>query len=116
MGGSIFKSSSKTVFSASLKDFTDKHQQLEWHYLPCTPNDGSTPVSLYDKFLLAVGGKDAVDVYILNTFTNAWEILSTIPAARSRPGAVNIGNHTLLVVGGGSSGKPTNNTWTGVYQ
>ena len=123
MGGTARKSA---VFSAPLKVFTGEHQQLEWHYLPCPPNYGSTPVGLYDKFLLAVGGKravshsldvhDSLDVYILNTFTNAWEILSTIPAARSRPGVVNVGNHTLLVVGGGSYGKPTSNTWTGVYQ
>lgn len=112
---------SKAAFSAPLTAFTSEQQQFEWHYLPCTPNIGSTPIGLYDKFLLAIGagGKGSVyqsrDVYILNTCTNAWEILTTIPATRSKPGVVNIDDHTLLIVGGGLYGNATSNTWTGVY-
>jgi len=116
-GNSANKLPSKVVFSAILKTLAS--HQLEWGYLPCASYFGSTPIGLYDKFLLAIGGKhisyQSPDVFILNTDTSAWEILTTIPAPRSRLGAVNIDNHSLLIMGGGLHGKVTNNVWTGIY-
>ena len=109
------------VFNASL-DTLSTHQ-LNWQSAPNTPWCFSTPVILY-KFLLAVGGRRPSDVtsqthevYALDPSTGQWKHLTDIPAARSFPAVVSIGDKMIVI--GGMTNKNSdfsNLVWVGLFE
>ena len=85
------------VFVASL-DTLSTHQ-LNWHSVPSTPWCCSSPVALYNQFLLIIGGYKQSDVniktdniYILDPPTGNWRQLLSIPAPRNGAAAVTVNN------------------------
>ena len=113
---------SPQVFVASL-DTLSTHQ-LNWQSAPNTPWCFSAPVVLYNKFILAIGGRQPSDVtsqtrevYALNPSTGQWKHLTNIPAARSFP--VVVGQGDKMIVIGGMTNKNTeisNSVWIGVFE
>ncbi|XP_065885765.1 cyclin-dependent kinase-like 2 isoform X2 [Dysidea avara] len=88
-------SPSPQVFTASLDNLSS--HQLKWQSLPDTPWCHSTPVVLYNKFLLTVGGRLPYDRYsqtsevcAFNPSTGLWRQISNIPAARSFSAVVGV--------------------------
>jgi len=77
---------SPQVFTASLDNLLS--HQLKWQSLPDTPWSSSTPIVLYNKFLLTVGGRQPSDmtsktteVCAFNPSTGLCRCLVNIPAA-----------------------------------
>ena len=108
--------SSSEVFVASL-DTLSTHQ-LNWQSAPNTPWHVSAPVSLYNKFLLTVGGFQqsiTSEVYIFNPSTGQWKHLTNIPAARSHPEVVGVVDK-VLVIGGITNKDYSNTVWIGVFE
>ena len=116
------KEESPQVFVASL-DTLSTHQ-LNWQSAPNTPWCYCTPVVLYNKFLLTVGGRQPSDhssqtreVYALNPSIGQWKHLTNIPAARSFPAVVSMGDRMMVI--GGLTNKNTefsNSVWIGVFE
>ena len=108
---------SPQVFVASL-DTLSTHQ-LNWQSAPNTPWCFSTPIVLYNKFLLTVGGwqqRLTSEVYIFNPSTGQWKHLTNIPAARSGPAVVGVAD-SILVIGGTTNENIYSNTiWIGVFE
>ena len=106
------------VFVASL-DTLSTHQ-LNWQSAPNTPWCGSTPVVLYNKFLLTVGGKQQSRTSEVNVFNPStglhWKKLTNIPAARSGPAVVGVAD-SIIVIGGmtDNNGEYSNTVWVGVF-
>ena len=95
------------VFVASLDTLSDHH--FNWHCAPNAPWCYSTPVVVYNIFLLIVGGFEQSDasiktnsVHLLNASSDNWEYLMSIPAARSGAAVVTM-NDKILVIGGVTS-------------
>ena len=93
------------VFVASLNTLST--HQLNWHSAPNTPWCASSPVVLFNKFLLTVGGWQpssgaTSSVCIFNPSTGQWKHLTNIPAARNAPAVVSVANSNILVIGGGN--------------
>ena len=114
---------SPQVFVASL-DTLSTHQ-LNWQSAPNTPWCFSTPVVLYYKFLLAVGGVQQSNlniktdsIYFLNPSTGDWEQLMNIniPAARSSTAIVTMKDKIVVIGGVTSQNRELSNTvWVGSY-
>ena len=108
---------SPQVFVASL-DTLSTHQ-LNWQSAPNTPWCCSTPVVLYNKFLLTVGGQQSrtSEVCIFNPSTGQWKHLTDIPAARSTPAVVGVADN-ILVIGGTSNNQNeySDKMWIGVFE
>ena len=107
LGGNDPKSSFK-VFTASL-DNPSSHQ-LKRQSLPDTPWCLSTPVVLYSKFLLTVGGilpsdesNKISEVCAFNPSTGLWRQIANIPAARNFAGVVGVANNKIIMLGGSAS-------------
>ena len=113
---------SPQVFVASL-DTLSTHQ-LNWQSTPNTPSLTSTPVVLYNKFLLTVGGRKSLEltsqtseVYVLNPSTGQWKYLTNIPAARSFPAAVNMDDKMIVIGGMTSKNKEySNRVWISTFE
>ena len=110
------------VYIGSL-DTLSTHQ-LNWQSAPNTLCCSSAPVVLYNKFLLAVGGRQPSDVTsqtcvvcTLNPSTGRWKHLTNIPEASSGPAVVSTGDKMIVI--GGVSNKNTeysNSVWIGVFE
>jgi len=121
LGGKHISPSSQ-VFTASLDNLSS--HQLRWRSLPDTPWCYSTPVILYNKFLLTVGGRQPSDrntqtseVCAFNPSTGSWQQIATIPAARSFSAAVGMADNKIILLGGGTrQGKYSSDTWVGTFE
>ena len=108
--------SSPQVFVASL-DTLSTHQ-LNRQSAPNTPWCGSTPVVLYNKFLLTVGGVQqscTSEVNIFNPSTGKYKHLTNIPAAMGAPAVVGVADN-IIVIGGVTSNEFSNTVWIGVFE
>ena len=108
---------SPQVFVASL-DTLSTHQ-LNWQSAPNTPWYYSTPVVLYNKFLMTVGGlqqSNTSEVYIFNPSTGQWKHLTNIPAARAGPAVVGVADSILVIGGTTNENKYSNTIWIGVFE
>ena len=113
---------SPQVFVASLDNLST--HQLNWQSAPDTPWCCSAPVVLYNKFLLAVGGRQPSDfttqtceVHALNPPTGQWKYLANIPAARHFLAAVSMGDRIIVI--GGMTNKNTEyskTVWIGLFE
>ena len=74
-----------------------------WHTLSGLPVDCSTCIELNQQ-LLAVGGqsdgKETDAIYVYNTATNSWEVISHMPTPRSMCLVTVLPSNKLMVVGG----------------
>ena len=122
LGGVDNNNQSPQVFVASLD--TLSNHQLNWQSAPNTPWCCSTPVVLYNKFLLTVGGRQQSDVtnqtseiFSVIPSTGEWKYLANIPAATSLPAVVNVDN-TIIVIGGVTTKnlKYSKTVWIGVFK
>ena len=91
---------STAVYAASISD-----PELKWKRLEDTPWPDSVGVGLNDKYLLAVGGKEAnCTVCVFNSMFTAsaslWESIGVLPVMKTSPAVVGIDN--MLVIVGGS--------------
>ena len=111
---------SPAVFTAPL-DTLSSHQ-LKWNTLQDTPWCVSTPVSVYNKHLLIVGGGKMIgdkctrtsDVYKLNKVSHSWEAIGNTPSARNRSAAVSTADNRIIVIGGFNDKEEiTNTVWIG---
>ena len=110
------------VFVASL-DTLSTHQ-LNWHSAPSAPWCYSSPVALYNQFLLIIGGFKQSDViiktdniYILDPSTGNWRQLLNIPAPRSGAAVVTV-NNKIVVIGGvtNQNGEYSDTVWVGIVE
>ena len=98
----------KGVHAASL-DALSSHQ-LRWLQLADTPWQGSAAVSLYNKYLLAVGGAAVHDtVCVLKekdtlTTQTLWESIGSLPNVHSFSSAVSLTNQIIMIVGDDENG------------
>ena len=99
---------SSKVFTASLDNFSS--HQLKWQSLPDTPWCHSTPVVLFNKFLLTVGGRQPSDkasqtseVCAFNPSTGVWEQIANAPVARSLLGVANVADDIFIIMGGANN-------------
>ena len=114
--------SSLQVFVASL-DTLSTHQ-LNWHSAPSTPWCFSSPVALYNQFLLIIGGYQQSDVniktdniYILDPSTGNWRQLLNIPAPRSGAAVVTVNNKIVIIGGVTSKNREFSDTvWVGTIE
>jgi len=110
------------VFVASLNDLLT--HQLNWQSAPNTQWHLSTPVVLYNKFLLTIGGRQASDftshtrkVYTLDPSTGQWKHFINIPAARGYPAVVGVANKIIMIGGVTNENKTyTNTVWIGAFE
>ena len=116
-----YKASSQ-VFTASLDNLLS--HQLKWQSLPDTPWCYSTPVVLYNKFLLTVGGRRPFDghsqtteVCTFDPSTGIWKQIANIPSARSFPAVVGVAGNKVIVIGGLNQQRQySNNVYIGVFE
>ena len=96
---------SKAVYAAPLH--TLSHRQLKWQQLADMPWEGSTAVSVNNKYLLAVGGDSEHDTVCVLKIEKAgsvitsttWESIATLPEEHYCSSAVSLGNQ-IIVIGG----------------
>ena len=108
---------SPQVFVASLDNLST--HQLNWQSAPNTPWCASTPVVLYNKFLLTVGGKQrsrTFEVNVFNSSTGRWKHLTNIPAARSAPAVVGVADNIIVIGGVTSDDKSSKTVWIGMFE
>ena len=108
---------STQMFGASL-DTLSTHQ-LNWQSAPNTPWCASSPVVLYNKFLLTVGGRQqsrTSEVNIFNLSTGQWKHLTNIPAARSGPAVVGVADNIIVIGGMTNNNEFSNTVWIGVFE
>ena len=107
LGGSQYGKLSRQVFTASLDNLSD--HQLKWQSLPDTPWCCSTPVVLYNKFLLTVGGRKpsaapigrkTTEVCAFNSSSGLWKQITDLPEAVTFPGIANVTDDILIMMGG----------------
>jgi len=109
---------SPQMFTASLDNLVS--HQLTWQSLVDTPWCCSTPVILYDKFLLTVGGRRSSlksqtrEVCAFNPSTGLWGQVVDIPIELSFPGVVSIANQIIVMGGHTMEGEFSCDTWIGV--
>ena len=101
---------SSQVFTASLDNLSS--HQLKWQSLPDTPWCHSTPVVLYNKFFITVGGRRSTDktsqtseVCAFNPSTGVWKQKANAPVARSSPGIASLTEDTFIMMGGVNQGN-----------
>ena len=106
------------MFVASL-DTLSTHQ-LNWESAPNTPWCYCTPVVLYNKFLLAIGGRKQFsrtsEVNILNPSTGQWKHLTNIPEERSGTAVVGVADNIIVIGGVTDDGKDSKTVWIGVVE
>ena len=108
---------SPQIFVSSL-DTLSTHQ-LNWRSAPNTPWCCSTPVVLYNKFLLTIGGwqqSRISEVCIFNPLTDQWKHLTNIPAARGAPVIVGVADNILVIGGVTNENEFSNTVWIGVFE
>ena len=96
---------SKAVYAAPLHALSN--HQLQWQQLTDTPWEGSTAVSVNNKYLLAVGGKAKHDTVCVLKIEEAgsvitstsWESIGTFPKVHKFTSAVSL-NNQIIVIGG----------------
>ena len=103
-GADANKKYSKAVYAAPLHALSNR--QLKWQQLADTPWEGSTAVSVNNKYLLAVGGAAGHDTLcVLKTekgsliTSTSWESIGTLPKLHRGTSAVSLGNQ-IIVIGG----------------
>ena len=86
-------------------DASSSHQ-IKWLQLADTKWPGSTAVSLYNKYLLAVGGPGVHDTVLVlkreksSTITSAsWKSIGSLPKVHSLLSAVSFANQ-IITIGG----------------
>ena len=89
---------------ANLKTTQQTHKAGVWTQIADLPVDGSTCEAFQDR-LLAVGGdmdswKSTTAVYMYNSTTNSWEIISHMTTGRHRCFTVVLPGNQLMVMGG----------------
>ena len=107
---------SPQVFVASL-DTLSTHQ-LNWQSAPNTPWCVSAPVVLYNKFLLAVGGKlqsHTSEMNVFNPSSGQWKHLTNIPAASSTA-VVGVADNIIVIGGMTDNDEFSNTVWIGVFE
>ena len=118
LGGFIEDGKPSTqVFFAALENLST--HQLNWQSAPDTPWCRSAPVVLYNKFLLAVGGRQqsrTSEVNVFNSSTGQWKHLTNIPAARSVPAVVCVANNIMVIGGVNINRKYSNTVWIGMFK
>ena len=118
LGGFIEDGKPSTqVFFAALENLST--HQLNWQSAPDTPWCRSAPVVLYNKFLLAVGGRQqsrTSEVNVFNSSTGQWKHLTNIPAARSVPAVVCVANNIMVIGGVNINRKYSNTVWIGMFE
>ena len=111
------------VFVAPL-DSLSTHQ-LSWYSASDTPWCFSRPVTLYNKFLLILGGIKQSDIniktdntYILDPSTGNWRrLILNLPAARSGVAAVTMNNKIVIIGGVTDHNRELSNTvWVGTVE
>ncbi|XP_065882519.1 kelch domain-containing protein 8B-like [Dysidea avara] len=125
LGGRGQDSPSSQVFAVSLSSLST--HQLTWQSLMCTPCCASAGVALYNKYLLAVGGRKQSDdasqanaIHALNPTTGSWVHIADIPAGRSRTAVVAVADNRIMCIGGAT--RPTidqnfsNVVWIGAFE
>ena len=108
---------SPQVFVASL-DSLSTHQ-LNWQAAPNTRCSRSSPVVLYNKFLLTVGGWQqsyTSEVNIFNSSTGQWKHFTNIPAARSGAAVVGVADGMIVIGGVTNDTKYSNTVWIGMFE
>ena len=121
MGGTQVNPSPQ-VFTASLEKLSN--HQLKWQSLQDTPWCYSSPVVLYNKFLLTVGGRQPSDVSsktsevcAFNQSTGLWKQITNIPATLTLAGVVGVADCKIIVLGGATTeNKYCCKTWIGTFQ
>ena len=125
LGGDVVNNESLLqVFSASLETLST--HRLQWQSLTDTPWYFSSPVGIYKKFLLAVGGRYPSDptiqsneVLTINPSTGLWELITNIPVPTSGPAVVGVADNKIIVLGGGVGFEQrlfSNNVWIGTFE
>ena len=119
LGGNDKDGSTQQVFVASL-DTLSTHQ-LNWQSAPDAPWCVSTPVCLYNKFLLTIGGVKKIstitEVYFYNSSTDdQWKHLTNIPSGRGYPAVVNVAENILIIGGLTNDNEFSNTVWIGVFE
>ena len=107
---------SSQMFVSSLHTLST--HQLNWQSAPNTPWCTSTPVVLYNKFLLTVGGwqeSRTSEVCIFNPSTGQWKHLANIPAARSLLAVVGVADNILVIGGLTNDAEFSNRLWIGLF-
>ena len=106
------------MFVASL-DTLSTHQ-LNWQSAPNTPWRASSPVALYNKFLLTIGGRqqDCTSelVNIFNPSTGQWKHLTNIPATTSGPAVVGVADNIIVIGGVTDDDEYSKIVWIGVFE
>ena len=113
---------SSQVFTASLDNLSS--HQLKWQSLPDTPWCLSTPVVVYNKFLLTVAGRQPSDktsqtseVCAFNPSTSSWRQMANIPEPRNYSEVVGVSDNKIFVLGGVTTKlKFSCNTWVGTFE
>ena len=111
-----FKRSSQ-MFVASL-DTLSSHQ-LNWQLAPNIPWCCSSPVGLYNKFLLTIGGRQqnrTSKVCIFSPSTDQWKHFANIPSARGYPAVVGVAKNILVIAGITNTDEYSNTVWIGVFE
>ena len=108
LGGSNQHKAVPDVLSASLSNLST--HQLTWHLISSTPWCGSAPVVLYNKYLVAIGGrnhsnlsKKTSQLCALDMSGGVWKPIANLPQARSRLAAVGVADNKIICIGGALS-------------
>ena len=121
-GRNANKEFSKAVYAAPLHALSN--HQLQWQQLTDTPWEGSTAVSVNNKYLLAVGGKAEHDTLCVlkvektgSVITStSWESIGTLPKVHIGTSTVRLGNQ-IIVIGGNDEKDQFHKTVTiGTFQ
>ena len=108
LGGSNQHKAVPDVLSASLSSLST--HQLTWHSISSTPWCGSAPVVLYNKYLVAIGGRNQSNVSkktcqlcAFDMSSGVWKSIANLPQARSRLAAVGVADNKIICIGGALS-------------
>ena len=107
----LLKSCNPQSLLTRLKTLSLASEPKVWVQLPDTPYYRSAIASVQGQ-LLSVGGCDSGDrkvtaVYLYNTTTNSWKIISRMTIPRQQCSVVALPHNGLMVVGGRTPGGPT---------
>ena len=113
---------SKVVYAAPLHALSN--HQLEWQKLADIPWEGSTAVSVNNKYLLAVGGiADDDTVCVLKEekaglviTSTSWESIGTLPKMHMFSSAVSLGNQIIVIEGTDAEGDLQETVTIGTFQ
>ena len=113
---------SKAVYAAPLHALSN--HQLQWQQIPDTPWEGSTAVSVNNKYLLAVGGAAEHDTLCVLKIekvgsvitSTSWEFIGTLPKVHSGTSAVSLVNQIIVIGGGDEKGQSHKTVTIGTFQ